>query len=251
MNGRHISGVSGSFFARESEHTAEEHRRELERIAREEHDIDPIDSVALAQRHERRRRMYVVVAAALMAVVGLAMIGVVRGKPPPEEHPAAIASQPTASTAPSVAPPVMTTLREAPPPPSDGDDEPAPPSAATSSSAAKPTASVASSAAPPSSAEPEKAPAGDEPKAPDPAKAKELRQKALTLLERGKYPDAIATAKDCVAADPSDANGYLYWGTALLSMGSRAEAKVVFTECVQKAKTGPVHECRQWAPPGK
>ena len=249
------AGVSGSFFARESEHTAEEHRRELERIRREEeHELEPIDSVALAQRDERRRRMFVVVGAALMAVVGLVMIGVVRGQAPaPTLATTGSAETPSASAATASARqqgPVMTTLREAPPPPSDDAVPTTTPSASTSSSP-PPSASAAASAPPRASAEPEDGAAAVEAPTPDPAKAKELRQKALTLLERGKFPDAIATAKDCVAADPNDANGYLYWGTALLSMGNRVEAKVVFTECVQKAKTGPVHECRQWAPPGK
>ena len=49
-----------------------------------------------------------------------------------------------------------------------------------------------------------------------------------------------------MAADPTDANNYLYWGTALMSLGKRPEAKEVFGTCVTQAKRGPIHECRQF-----
>jgi thioredoxin-like negative regulator of GroEL len=80
----------------------------------------------------------------------------------------------------------------------------------------------------------------------DPAKAKELVGKSLRALEMGKYADSIEAAKQAIAHDPEDANSYLYWGTALMSTGKRAEAKEVFSTCVEKARRGPIHECRQF-----
>jgi DNA-binding response OmpR family regulator len=243
------NGVSGSFFARAHEHTEEEHRRELARISQEEAEergAITLDPEELQRRNARRRQMFVIVGSLLTAAVGVVMIGVFREKPVSD-----VAPPPVTATAPVVtassAPAVTATARDAPPPPRD--DVPAA-SSAPSAGSAPPAASSApaSSSAPAASSAPSiDVPVGEV----DPVKAKELRDKALVLLERGKYPDAIATAKDAVAAEPTHANGYLYWGTALLSQGNRVEAKVIFTECVAKAKTGPVHECRQWAPPGK
>jgi tetratricopeptide (TPR) repeat protein len=70
--------------------------------------------------------------------------------------------------------------------------------------------------------------------------------KSLRALELGKYADCIDFAKQAIASDPTDANAYLYWGTALMSQGKRADAKEVFSACVEKAKRGPIHECRQF-----
>jgi colicin import membrane protein len=47
-----------------------------------------------------------------------------------------------------------------------------------------------------------------------------------------------------VEADPTDANAYLYWGTALMELGKHKEAKGVFARCVETATRGPRHECR-------
>jgi tetratricopeptide (TPR) repeat protein len=80
----------------------------------------------------------------------------------------------------------------------------------------------------------------------DPARSKELRTKALQLLERGKYKESIVLAEQAVDADPTDAYPYLYWGTALMETGKRAEAKAVFTRCLETAKKGPINECRQF-----
>ena len=80
----------------------------------------------------------------------------------------------------------------------------------------------------------------------DPARSKALSQQALRALEGGKYAACIELAQQAVAADPADANNYLYWGTALMSLGKRAEAKEAFSACVDKATRGPKHECRQF-----
>jgi Flp pilus assembly protein TadD len=63
----------------------------------------------------------------------------------------------------------------------------------------------------------------------------------------GKYGTAIEHATASVAADPTDANAYLYWGTALMEQGKRADAKAVFAKCLSAATRGPKHECASFA----
>jgi trimeric autotransporter adhesin len=110
-------------------------------------------------------------------------------------------------------------------------------SAAPAASDAPATSAAASASAPASSA------AGG---APDPEKAKPLTRKALAALERSNFKGAIEHASASIEADPTDANAYLYWGTALMEMGKRAEAKVVFGKCVEQATRGRKAECRQF-----
>jgi len=81
---------------------------------------------------------------------------------------------------------------------------------------------------------------------PDPAQAKELTRQALSLLERGSYKGAIEKATASVDADPTDANAYLYWGTALMELGKHKEAKAIFARCVESATQGPKRECKQF-----
>jgi len=81
---------------------------------------------------------------------------------------------------------------------------------------------------------------------PDPAQAKELTKQALSLLERGKFKEAIEKASASIEADPTDANPYMYWGTALMETGKMKEAKAVFGRCTESATRGPKHECRQF-----
>jgi tetratricopeptide (TPR) repeat protein len=80
--------------------------------------------------------------------------------------------------------------------------------------------------------------------APDPTRAAPLTKRALAMLERGNNKGAIELADASIEADSTDANAYLYKGTALLELGQRAAAKEVFGRCVQQAKRGPIHECR-------
>jgi TolA-binding protein len=81
---------------------------------------------------------------------------------------------------------------------------------------------------------------------PDPAQARELTRQALSLLERGNYRGAIEKATASVDADPTDANAYLYWGTALMELGKHKDAKAIFARCAESATRGPKHECRQF-----
>ncbi len=120
--------------------------------------------------------------------------------------------------------------------------EPAAPttSAPTTIPSAAPTTSTAAPDATPSASPP----AASASAAADPAAAKELTKKALRALERSDFKAAIDLGSRAVDADPTDASPYLYWGTALMETGKRADAKAVFGKCVEAATRGPKHECR-------
>jgi hypothetical protein len=110
------------------------------------------------------------------------------------------------------------------------------PSAAASAAPAASAAAAASGAAEGAAAEGPK----------DPEQAKALTKSALAMLERGNNKGAIETAEASVAADPTDAAAYLYWGTALMEIGKQGEAKKVFARCVAEATRGPKNDCRQF-----
>lgn len=77
----------------------------------------------------------------------------------------------------------------------------------------------------------------------DPAKAKQLARQALGQLEAGNFKGAIEKAALAIEADPTDANAYMYLGTALLEQGKRKESKEVFAKCAETATKGPKAEC--------
>jgi hypothetical protein len=108
------------------------------------------------------------------------------------------------------------------------------PVAASATPSAEPVASATPSAVP--SAEPAAAPAAD---------AVALRKETENLLNRGKMKDAIVKAREAIAADPSDANAYLYLGAALQETGHWKDGIDAYSDCVRSATKGPVHECRQ------
>jgi len=95
----------------------------------------------------------------------------------------------------------------------------------------------------------------DEPKADDAKKADDkpapsasdaaaLKKETLSLLNRGRTKDAIAKAREGIAADPSDADLYLYLGSALQDSGKWKDGIEAYSDCVRNATKGPVHECR-------
>ena len=77
----------------------------------------------------------------------------------------------------------------------------------------------------------------------DPAKAKQLARQALGQLEAGNFKGAIEKAELAIEADPTDANAYMYLGTALMEQGKRKESKEVFAKCAETATKGPKAEC--------
>jgi eukaryotic-like serine/threonine-protein kinase len=81
----------------------------------------------------------------------------------------------------------------------------------------------------------------------EPAKAdpEAMRKETLHLLNRGRLKDAILKAREAIAADPGDANGYLYLGSALQDSGKWKDGIEAYCECVRNATRGPINECRQ------
>lgn len=77
----------------------------------------------------------------------------------------------------------------------------------------------------------------------DPAAGAKLRKEAESLLNRGRFKDAIDISRAAIEADPSHATSYLMLGTALQSTGKWKEGIEAYSECVRKASKGPVHEC--------
>jgi DNA-binding response OmpR family regulator len=270
------SNISGSFFS-DGDRLAEEvarHQRVSLEDSRDDH--EPVDAAALLEREQRRKKMSSVV---LFAVGGAALIGVLglvsqklRGEDPMPAPPATTTTSTATATATSTSTATATstgtgtstrtgtgtgTSTGTGTGTSTGTGTNSLPGEAAGAAGAGEAAGAggagaggASGAAGVGGAAGAGEGAGAAGAAgevtPDPAKAKEYVGKSLRALEMGKYADSIEAAKQAIAHDPEDANSYLYWGTALMSTGKRAEAKEVFATCVEKAKRGPIHECRQF-----
>ena len=194
-----------------------------------------------------RRLMFRKAVSALMGMAATLALSVgvkaVSARPTPAEAFTAVAAQKMSLVAEAQAaalpPPAVTApARTATPAPA-----PSPEPAATPTPAALAAPVVAPAAQPSAPASAPQAAAAAAP-AVDPAAARELTKQALSLLERGNYKASIEKAASSVEADPTDANAYLYWGTALMELGKHKEAKVVFARCVETATRGPKHECR-------
>lgn len=96
------------------------------------------------------------------------------------------------------------------------------------------SASSSASAAASASAAPSSSGAGD------PALAKELNKKGETLLNQGRFADARALAEQAVEADPTDAKGYMIWGSRSWSRGvTRMQKKIFSTPMCERGHQGP------------
>ncbi len=84
----------------------------------------------------------------------------------------------------------------------------------------------------------------DDKPAPSAADAAALKKETLSLLNRGRTKDAIIKAREAIAADATDADLYLYLGSALQDSGKWKDGIDAYSECVRTATKGPVHECR-------
>jgi len=80
--------------------------------------------------------------------------------------------------------------------------------------------------------------------APSGADADALRKETESLLNRGKRVEAMAKAREAIAADPTHAMPYLYLGSALQDSGKWKDGIEAYSECVRNATKGPVNECR-------
>lgn len=76
------------------------------------------------------------------------------------------------------------------------------------------------------------------------ASAPALRARALELLNRRHFDDALVAAHAAIEVDPDEALGYLYVGSALQDLGRWSDAMSTYRECVRRARTPAVAECR-------
>jgi cytochrome c-type biogenesis protein CcmH/NrfG len=63
-------------------------------------------------------------------------------------------------------------------------------------------------------------------------------------LRRGATERALALARQAVAANPSDADAWLILGAACQSAGDSAGAHDAYNNCLQRAHTANISECR-------
>jgi hypothetical protein len=180
-----------------------------------------------------RLRRIVAAVAGLAGVITLAVVGKT-----------VIASAQSSSTSQIAAVPAPTppqTKADAAAAPVKGEPPQAPPAAQTAAKlAATPAEPAKADAAPAESAAKAEA---EEAQAPA-ADAGKLKKEALSFLNRGKYKEAIESARAAIAADPSDAMPYLYLGSALQDTGKWKDGIAAYSDCVRNATQGPVHECR-------
>lgn len=212
-----------------------------ETFEEEEPRFRPLSADDLARRAKLRRIVTIVVgtAAAACLLVGIRLsMGTKHADPPPlDRSQIVIAAPPPPKPQPALADPAPT---------APADKAAAVPAASDSAASAGTGApSGAASGAPAASAS--AAPAASAPGGPvDAEEAKKLAKNALKALESGNNKLAVERASAAVDADPADATGYLYWGTALMNMGKLSDAKKIFQGCVEKATRGPKAECRQF-----
>ncbi len=192
---------------------------------------------AMARRIRLRR-----IVGGVVAFVGVLAVAVV-GKTVASSGRSSSSSSGGTSSAPTAA---MTAAPAAPAPKPEAKPEvtaaPAPVPAPAETAQAKPAETGAPE--PEATAEPAKVDAPAE-GASDPERSAALQKETVTLLNRGKYKDAIAKAREAIAADPAQALPYLYLGSALQDTGKWKDGIEAYSECVRKATKGPVHECRQ------
>ncbi len=240
-----MSSVSAEFFRKDTDSLppfidSQEHH--LEGAHDEEEPlVDPLTPTALARRARLRRVVAGVVAFAgviSLAVVGKSIAGSRRSSqvaPPPTVVEAKTNEAPK---------PIETAKLDKKP------DDAKPADSAKPEGTAKPadSAKAEGSAKPEGTAKPEDAKPADtaKPDAPKPSGGDgvALRKEAEKLLNQGRNKDAVEKAREAIAADPSEAMGYLLHGSALQAMGKWKDGVDSYSECVRNATKGPVHECR-------
>jgi hypothetical protein len=237
------SSVSAEFFRREEDSVPPLIDALGDRNNHDDHD-DLIPGIHLSpETLARRARLRRIVAGVvgLAGVISLAVIGKVMSSSRPSPLPSAPVAAVAAPRPQTEAAPVMAAkLPAAEPQPAPA---PAPVAPAPKAEAAppEPVKAEAEKAEPePAKAEAEKTEA---PAAVAPADAAKLRKDTLSFLNRGKYKEAITSARGAIEADPTDAMAYLYLGSALQDTGKWKEGIAAYSDCVRNAKKGPVNEC--------
>jgi tetratricopeptide (TPR) repeat protein len=226
------SSISAEFFRKDQDSVppVEEHEEEVDAVP-----VQVLSPTTIARRARLRRLVAGVVAFA--GVITIAVVGKQVAAPKRIVPPTAFAVE---------------ARHDTPPAPTAEEAKPVEPAKTTVAVADKAPAPEPNKADEPKPDEAKK----DEPK-PDEAKKDDaktlsaadvaaLKKETLSLLNRGKNKDAIAKAQEAIAADPTDADLYLYLGSALQDTGKWKEGIEAFSECVRNAKKGPVHDCRQF-----
>jgi hypothetical protein len=163
-------------------------------------------------------------ACALVAVFAIARAAMSK-RPAPPPATAASPSEPAASAAAVVAA-AAPSASSAP--------------AASASAAPETVASASASGSASASAAAEPSAVPDEPE----KSAKEEREDARRLLEKGKTQDAIMAALRSTSLDPEDADAWLLLGGAYQTAGKSADARAAYSSCAKQAKRGELRECR-------
>jgi tetratricopeptide (TPR) repeat protein len=111
--------------------------------------------------------------------------------------------------------------------------------------ASPPQAQIAEPAADPPGASP-----GASPPAADPIDPKEAakeagkeKAKCRTLIERGRFTDAITAGEQSISLDPTDSEAWLLLGAAYQQKGDAKNAVRSFKACVDQGKRGPKWDC--------
>ena len=69
------------------------------------------------------------------------------------------------------------------------------------------------------------------------------KAKCRTLLERGKFADAVAAGEQSISLDPTDSEAWLLLGAAYQQKGDAKNAVRSFKACVDQGKRGPKSDC--------
>jgi hypothetical protein len=228
------SSISAEFFRRDGDSLPPMVDAHPDHEDHDEAGVHVLSAETIARRARLRRVVAGVVAFA--AVITLAVVGktLAAGKQPATSLP----MKPTVTQEAKVEP--KPEEKVAPPPEKTAAP---PPVAALSASAA-----VAKVDDPKADVKPVEEPKpAEEPKKVEPTggDAKALTKEAESFLNRGNRKDAMAKAREAIAADPTQALPYLLLGSALQDSGKWKDGIEAYSECVRNATKGPVGDCRQ------
>lgn len=210
-------------------------------------------AAGLPRRDARALRRVVVVGCSAAAALGVwALLSSTHARAGDAAHVAETASQPPAAvvteTVPA-APPATLVTTDAPEPTTDAPEVPTDEPNATSGATDTPAASVGDGIAAATAPAASSAAAGDphekalDVKAVLHARSPLVRDAERALL-RGETDKALALAQKAVDANPVDADAWLTLAAAKKASGDMAGARAAYQQCIAKASTAGVMNCR-------
>jgi len=237
------SSISAEFFRREVDSLPPLVDAHEKHEGHEEHDeaggVHVLSPATIARQARLRRVVAGVVAFA--SVITLAVVG--KTLAAPKQPAISVPMRPTVTQEAKVDPKPEVTATAAPvPAPAKTEEAKAVPAPTASAEVAK--VEPDPKADPKAVEDPKKV---EEPKKAEPSggDAKALTKEAEAFLNRGNRKDAMAKAREAIAADPSQAMPYLLLGSALQDSGKWKDGVEAYSECVRNATKGPVNDCRQ------